>query len=96
MMYSKLIVPGASISTHPILPGRLKRESTEVFPMGYQAVSHWINANCARIVMGQIFVGFWVEGRAYDGKELPDELNELPMFPRRRHPRLDQSHTLIC
>ena len=40
MIYSSVMKPGASIVNQPILPGRLKRDSTDVLPMPYQLVSH--------------------------------------------------------
>jgi hypothetical protein len=44
MMYSSVQNPGASMVAHPILPGRLNRDVTDVLPCGYQSVSH-----CARV-----------------------------------------------
>lgn len=69
--------PGASIVTQAILPGMFKRESIEVLPIGYQAVSHWKDASYRPGVsslpgrVGQATV-------TYEREELPEEGERLP------------------
>lgn len=74
---------GASIVTQAILPGMFKRESIEVLPIGYQAVSHWKDANYRPVVsslLGRI-------GKAtitHEREELPEKGERLPSLARGR------------
>ena len=39
-MYNNVRNPGASMVAHPIFPGMLKRDSMDVLPIGYHAVTN--------------------------------------------------------
>lgn len=41
--------PGHSIVIQPMRPGKLSLPSTEVFPMPYHDISHWMDANLRTI-----------------------------------------------
>lgn len=45
IMYSRVMNPADSIVAHPNFPLMLKRDSSEVFPWGYQSVIH-----CASVI----------------------------------------------
>ena len=47
MMYRSNRKPGTSIVHHPIFPGMLNLELTDVLPWGYQSVPHCTKVNFA-------------------------------------------------
>ena len=79
--------PGASMVNQPILPGMLKRDSTDVLPMPYQFVSHCRPVNCtsrqhlfALVVYGNSVA---TARQTHHREEFPDREAEFPRLTRR-------------